>query len=268
MSYFEPEENIANWVQDPPPKPVKPAMYRSKYAADSIPTASTFGLQGTTRMPGANRGESGNGSICVKKDRAFGQPQKHQGNTSSYLRKSGKDNISKDAPAPFVRPLVKQRKPPVPGRGEKPVMGLQTTKNFLVANAVENILAVPKKVSEDVTRFTEKPGYGSVPEYLSDVKAAIEEEKQVLKEYLEEEQVRYDDGPKAVEMPEDERQALILSLKKKWDACNAQYQLISHQTVLDTINKLRKKEAFEAQLENLERTIERLESYQKIYVQT
>eukprot|EP00949_MAST-11_sp_MAST-11-sp1_P000003 g3.t1 len=110
MSYFQPEENIANWVVDPPPKPVKPPMYRSKHAPDSIPTASTFGLKGTTRMPGANRGESGNGSIAIKKERVFGQPSKHQGNTSAYLRGSGKDKISKAKPAPFVRPLVKQRK--------------------------------------------------------------------------------------------------------------------------------------------------------------
>lgn len=37
-------------------------------------------------------------------------------------------------------------KPPVPARTEKPLMGLHTNKNFIKTNAVENIMAVPKKV--------------------------------------------------------------------------------------------------------------------------
>ena len=100
---------------------------------------------------------------------------------------------------------------------------------------------------------------------MNDVKTAIEEEKAVLREYLEEE-VQTDDGPKAVEMPAKERRLLILKLKKKWDSVNHEYQKISHQTILDTINKLKKKEFFEATLEQLEKTIEKLEGYGKIYI--
>ena len=144
-------------------------------------------------------------------------------------------------------------------------MGLQTTKNFLVANAVENILAVPKKVDDENPRYVSKKDYGVVPAYLDDVKAAIEDEKAVLREYLEEE-VNTTDEPMAVEMPAKERRALILKLKKKWDSVNHEYQKISHQTILDTINKLKKKEFFEATLESLEKTIEKLEGYGKIYV--
>ena len=32
-------------------------------------------------------------------------------------------------------------KPPIPKRDEKPIMGLKTKKNFILANAVENMLA-------------------------------------------------------------------------------------------------------------------------------
>ena len=35
-------------------------------------------------------------------------------------------------------------KPAVPKRDEKPIHGLVSDKNFIVANAVENILAAPK----------------------------------------------------------------------------------------------------------------------------
>ena len=33
------------------------------------------------------------------------------------------------------------KKPPVPKKDEKPIQGLVSDKNFIVANAVENILA-------------------------------------------------------------------------------------------------------------------------------
>lgn len=264
--YFEPpRENITNWVQDAPPQPVRPPRYRSKYGRGTAPTASTFGLQGSTRLPGANRGIEKAESLVVKKQAAMGPRQPHSTNARDFLRKSGKDVISDAPPAKFTRPLVRAKKPAVPSRDEKPVMGLQTTKNFLVANAVENILAVPKKLNDEEPRYVLKNDYGQVPEYLSEVKAAIEEEKAVLREYLEEEQTA-EGGPVAVELPENQRRQLILKLKRKWDSVNREYQKISHQTILDTINKLKKKESFESQLEQLEKTIEKLESYQKIYV--
>lgn len=34
-----------------------------------------------------------------------------------------------------------QKRPPVPKKDEKPIMGLVSDKNYIVANAVENILA-------------------------------------------------------------------------------------------------------------------------------
>ena len=144
-------------------------------------------------------------------------------------------------------------------------MGLKSNKNYIVSNAVENILAVPKKVTSDEPLYVAKKDYGQVPEYLSQVKAAIQEEKAVLREYLEEEQKDME-APQPMELPEAEKKALLKQLKKKWDSVNKEYQKISHQTVLDTINKLRKKEGFELQLESLERTIEKLEGYSTIYI--
>ena len=34
-----------------------------------------------------------------------------------------------------------EKKPPIPAKDEKPIHGLVSDKNFIVANAVENILA-------------------------------------------------------------------------------------------------------------------------------
>ena len=137
----QPQENITNWARPAVPEPEKPPMYRSKYGKGTAPTASTFGLGGTTRKIGANRGLGTEATLCAKKERSFGPGAPHTSNAKNYLRKSGKDAVSTEAPAKFVRPMVRAKKPPVPSRNEKPVMGLQTTKNYLVANAVENILA-------------------------------------------------------------------------------------------------------------------------------
>ena len=122
-------------------------MYRSRHNPKKPPTASCFGLEGSTRVQGANRGDSGNvgGSIAMKKGSTMGGRTKTRSNPRDYLKGSGKDVISKNAPQKFVRPMVRPKKAGPPPPSEKPVMGLQTTKNFLVANAVENILAVPKK---------------------------------------------------------------------------------------------------------------------------
>ena len=43
--------------------------------------------------------------------------------------------------------------PPVPRITEKPIMNLVSSKNFVTANAVENILAAPKKVGVEVLLF-------------------------------------------------------------------------------------------------------------------
>jgi len=45
----------------------------------------------------------------------------------------------------FEYPDADRKRPTVPPKDEKPLMGLRTTKNFITKNAVENIMSVPKK---------------------------------------------------------------------------------------------------------------------------
>ena len=52
-------------------------------------------------------------------------------------------------------------KAPVPL--DKPVMGLVSGKNFVTANAVENILSQAKKVVTQEPLSTERVGFGKVP---------------------------------------------------------------------------------------------------------
>ena len=132
--------------------------------------------------------------------------------------------------------------------------GLKTAKNYPTANAVEVILAVPKAKPSKPERYVNKNGYGKVPGYLSQVKADIEMEKEVLQEFLEEAMPSYD-GPAEDPLPEQERQALIRDLKRKWDYANKKFQGILGT---DSKSKIDAKEHYEKLLAALEKDIKTL----------
>ena len=132
-------------------------------------------------------------------------------------------------------------------------MGLVTSKNFITANAVENILAVPKKPIDKNVDYINKPDYGKVPQYLDRVKSEIQEEYQYIKTMqdarLAEEN---DNGVRA--LSEDERLELLDKLKQKWEKTNKEYQVLSF--TLDTAPKKARKERYEAELSQIEKDIE------------
>ena len=74
------------------------------------------------------------------------------------------------------------KKVPVPKKDEKPIMGLVSDKNFIVSNAVENILAAPKLPSSSDKDYLKKKNYGKVPKYLQTIKKEIEDEYQLVRE--------------------------------------------------------------------------------------
>ena len=67
------------------------------------------------------------------------------------------------------------KKVAVPLKDEKPIMGLVSDKNFIVSNAVENILAAPKLPTNNEKDFLKKKNYGKVPKYLQTIKKEIED---------------------------------------------------------------------------------------------
>ena len=135
-------------------------------------------------------------------------------------------------------------------------MGLTSDKNFVIANAVENILAAPKIAPEKQKEYCKKKGYGEVPKYLNTIKQDIEKEYDMVREMrandeLKKEQERY-------LLPEAERQSIIEQLKKKWDIVHREYQSITHITNVKTLGLKNKKEGCEKELADLEKDIEKL----------
>ncbi|XP_038044913.1 enkurin-like [Patiria miniata] len=193
-----------------------------------------------------------------------------------YLSKRSKEPVLPEKTS-FKYPDEDKRKPMVPKKEDRPLMGLKSNKNFITTNAVENIMSVPKKPAANfvdtakgsthplepsglVPKYLNKKGYGDVPDYLrkrnGEVKRAQEEYDEYIKEHYRRGAMKH--------LTEGERQAVLNGLKKNWEEIHHQYQGLS--VVTDTAPKKARKERMEAEMKQLERDIELLEKHKIIYI--
>ncbi|GMG17018.1 unnamed protein product [Phytophthora fragariaefolia] len=247
------DECIYNLIPKVHVDPAKPERYRSKFDPKVQPTGSTFGVHGKTKLAGANLG-SAQKMEKPTSARGFGRlPAKPD--PKSFIRKGERN------PTDVVS---KKRKPPVVKRDDKPIMGLKSAKNFVTANAVETILAVPgnrARAKNEPPHYITKEDYGQVPRYLSQVKDEIERENSMIEEFVRQNHnlMEEDSRDRVEPMDESERLTLVDALKSKWDHVNAKYQKLCHNVVFDTLGKVRRKETFEKELTQLEKDIQLLE---------
>ena len=142
-------------------------------------------------------------------------------------------------------------------------MRLQSTKNFIAANAIENILAKPPVVVEEM-KATSKKDYGKVPEYLLTIKQQIQHEKQrALDEY--EKSLQNESNGATRPMSEDERDELLYQLKIKWAKLNNAYAGLSFS--LDVPSHKRRKESLEKEMTQLEKDIKSLQGKQVVVME-
>ena len=176
-------------------------------------------------------------------------------NPKVYLRKGTRATKIPLVEQHLVNRNKESYKPPVPSRHDKPLLGLKTDKNYVTCNAIEVINSTPKQIKGEEIRLHDE--FGKVPTYLTSVKAAIEQEKQIVEKYVAEQY-----GPVEVEdsqvMDETERCELINRLKQRWDDVNSVYQKHCHKVLLDTPGEIKRKTSQEAELKQLEEDIERL----------
>jgi len=264
------EESIYNIVKEEPQKPERPPRYVSKYAGTTAPTGSTFTIHHTSRPGVSNLGghveDTAFGAHRYANERGnFGPPPaKSMPDPKQYLR--GKTQckpvgslkqIKKENPDLLKPSKLKDRiKPPLPGANEKPIMNLVTSKNFIVANAVENILAAPKKIPNNDEDFLNKEDFGKVPDYLARIKKDIEVEYQYIRDLKEAE--LENEGITKRPLSQEERVALLHACKAKWEEINSEYQLGTHMTKLDTVGKIKRKEQHEQALTQIEKDIEKI----------
>merc|ERR1711907_666415 len=225
------EESIYCLIPPVIAPPPKPPLYRSAYP----------GVTAAERRPAATMGP-----LKVT-------PPNPQNFLKSYTREDNK----LPEPQKFEFTDAVDKKPAVPRRNERPVLGLVTSKNFITCNAVENILAVPKKTDVRQVSYMNKKGYGKVPAYLEKVKAEIQDEYNYIQQMQEAATEDAEEGYGRTRMiSNDEKMAMLEGLKTNWDRINKAYQTLSF--TLDTPAKKQRKEEFEAQLEQIERDIEKL----------
>ena len=130
-------------------------------------------------------------------------------------------------------------------------MGLRSNRNFIVTNAVENILSTAKRAPE-AENWLKKKDYGMTPEYLFDVKENINNEYKLIQKLHEENQ------PKQPYLSEEEVSELREGLKKKWSDINQEYQKKTYIRLVDTYGSKTRKENYEKQLSEIEADIKKL----------
>lgn len=174
--------------------------------------------------------------------------------------------------------MREKRKPPVPDPiKDRPLLGVKTNKNFISQNAVDTIMAVPKKPERNLvdTRkgdkfsldpsglapvYVKKKEFGSIPGYILDRKEESAKAKEEYEKYMAE----YFKRGALRSMSEEERDAILNGLKQNWDELHKTYQSLS--VVTDTIPKRMRKEKIETEMKLLEKDIDLLQRHQLIYV--
>jgi len=271
--YGHDAESIYNII---PPKKIeaeKPPMYRSTHSGTIPPTASTFGQAGTSHPIMTNiAGETQEKIVPNKSGRSFGKhPGSYQPDPQSFLKVGDKSQkianlkeVKRDQPH-LLQPstLKTKNRPALPGKDDKPIMNLVSSKNFVVTNAVETILAAPKKTAQATKDYLHKEDYGKVPKYLENIKQDIDTEYEYIRQ-LQQQELEASQNSSRI-LTDDEKFGLIQGLKAKWEAVNTDYQATTHLTKLDTIGKVRRKEKYEAELSQIEKDIEKL-NRKHIYV--
>ena len=270
------EESVYNLIEQPVEIREKGEMYRSAYPGTTPPSYSTFGLKNTTKPGIANAGgnyhdldmhggqykiKKGNATMgkSVKKDvRPDSFMKKTQGQYTEVLRTMSSQRTQK-----FERTLPEgvSKRAPIPKKDEKPIMGLISKKNYVVSNAVDNILSAPKKVKQPEALWTQKAEFGKVPDYLVKIKQEIQDEYEYINQLQQQTQTS---GKSMRRLTEEEKESLIDGLRQKWNALHEKYQSFSFAMPSDKVH-IQRKEAVEEQMDQIEKSIIKL-SKQHIYV--
>ena len=234
------QESIYNLVPKIKIVPGKGASYRSRYPPDIAPTASTFILKnssypGVANMSGEYKFPRGAHPI-LRNSATFGLPLgAYSPDPHNYHKKGETHKIY--PPTEKLHVLSTVKKPPVPTVNDAPIFGLKTEKNFIIANAVDNILMQPKKRNMSIDQPFHKY-YGQVPDYIKKYRLNHENELNDIKEMRRKHQEEEDAKQRL--LTEAEVSVLREGLKKKWEYYNHKYAGLTHKKVYDNIVLLRK----------------------------
>lgn len=193
------------------------------------PTASTFGFHGTSTVVSNCGGEHTEPSVHPSR-KPIGELGREVGTTvrpDNFLKKNqGPYTASRGAPTVNLTQFRKGEwhrekiKPDIPK--DIPVHGMKTDKNYVVANAVENILAIPtKNIPAAEPRPTDRVDFGKVPDYLVEIKDDIQSRRNVIQAYNHQMRAA---NERWSELTPEALEELRSGLQSRWDAVNKEYQ--------------------------------------------
>uniref|UniRef100_A0A8V0XJ07 Enkurin, TRPC channel interacting protein n=1 Tax=Gallus gallus TaxID=9031 RepID=A0A8V0XJ07_CHICK len=247
------QESVYNLLPRLEEKPVKPPRYISTFRPSVKLEIEQSKAQWKTMGPA---------KVAVPSPKNF--LKKHSKEPTLPARK--KEQESKKLPALSV-----------PRRTDRPVMGIQSKKNFIKTNAVAAITGLPKKpqhiyvdrrqgdkylleTSGLVPKYIKKKDYGVTPKYVTqrseETKKAQEEYENSVLEYLKKKAMK--------QLSDEERECLLQGLKKNWEEVYREFQCLSVE--IDTIPKKLYKGKLESQMKQLEHDIDVIEKHKVIYI--
>lgn len=259
------QESIYNIVPKEKILPGETTRYHSKYPHWLAPTASTFILNNTSYPNVANMNGDlvfPRGAHKIKENWAtFGLPLGGYKQDPQHFYRKG--HQYKEIPPPErIRSCSEVKKPPIPTVREKPIMGLKSEKNYVVSNAIDNILMPTRKKYKEEFDYLKKKDYGMVPKYLTKLKQKVEEEYKNMREMQRRNEE--EDAKRRKVLTEEEIMTLREGLLKKLEQLKYSYGQITHKKKFDTLVLLRKKEGLEKEMKIIEEDLKRLNNKQVI----
>ncbi len=213
--------------------------YKSKYPYWIAPTASTFKLRNSSYPDVSNcSGEYKlpRGAHPLEQESAtFGLPEGSYAADPSNFHKKG-ETFKILPPLEKLHPNDSFKKPNVPGINDYPIHGLKTEKNFVIANAVDNILMTPKQLPVEEERFHKY--FGKVPDYIKRYRMKHENELNEIREAKRKHQEEEDAKQRL--LTDNEVNQLREGLRKKWQMYNLKYGKMTHKKAFDNLVLLRK----------------------------
>ena len=112
--------------------------------------------------------------------------------------------------------------------------------------------------------YLKKRDFGKVPKYIEKIKRSVKREQERKAKAKADAEAAL--NAKKRVLSAEERAQLIAGLKARWSSVNTEYQKITHMTNLDTLCKVRRKENFESELNQIEKDMALLGRNEEIII--
>ncbi len=112
--------------------------------------------------------------------------------------------------------------------------------------------------------YLKKKDFGKVPRYIERIKRSVQREQARRAKQAQDAEAARNATKRT--LTTEERAQLLVGLKARWESVNNEYQKITHMTNLDTLCKVRRKENFESELNQIEKDMDLLGRKEEIII--